>query len=330
MDINGTLLSVIIPVYNEERNISRILGKLDSQSLSHFEVIIIDDGSTDKTAELVRSYRPLTYSIKFLQQKNGGAAQARESGIRTSAREYIAVIDCDDDIASDALEKTLSPFFFNDIDISLFNLQYIGSGDNQSVVKFPYYTSEKIVNGEDAFKNCISSWGLHAIGIYRKKTILRAYDLYHSYNPKNDNFINNDEIISRFSFLSARTIFISGGDYFVVNNIDSTTRRVNKNYYKVIDNSYILYYFICNSALYHDEPCIQGKALSLLVSTHWGVAFRYLKWRRKIGVDNVYIWREYLSESLMTLHQIKNKNTASLSIKNKMQLLLIHLIIIKL
>lgn len=328
MTINSSLLSVIIPVYNEEDNVLRILERLDSQTLSGFEVIIIDDGSSDHSAEIISKYTPQNYNIQFLQQYNSGAAKARELGIRTSMKEFIAVIDCDDDISNDSLEKTFSVFLNNHIDISLFNLQYVQSIDKKSRILFPYYTTEKIISGKDAFENCILFWGLHAIGIYRREIILKAYDLYNLYAIKNENNINNDEVISRLAFLLANNIYKSDGDYFVINNEASTTRRINENYYKVIKNAYVLYYFVDKEVHNFTIHNMCDAAYSLLISTHWGVTLRYLKWKKDFSDKTVSEWRGYIMESLNTLSNIRMKKSPRISYKNKIQLILIRLILL--
>lgn len=72
MIISSDNLSVIIPVYNEEKNVINILQSLECQSLTGFNVIVIDDGSKDMTASLVKEYKPSSYSLSLIQQSNMG------------------------------------------------------------------------------------------------------------------------------------------------------------------------------------------------------------------------------------------------------------------
>lgn len=86
--------SVIIPTYNRVDCIERALCSVFNQSLAAREVIVVDDGSTDDTREVVRSRFP---SVRWIEQPHGGVARARNSGIRQSEGEWIAFLDSDDE-----------------------------------------------------------------------------------------------------------------------------------------------------------------------------------------------------------------------------------------
>lgn len=325
MSISGKTLSVIVPVYNEEKNIVKLLDVFDSQTLSDFDVIIIDDGSTDNTLDLVKSYAPTNYSLIILDQINCGAAKARQHGILTSKREYIAVIDCDDSLATDSLYVTLSRFISDDIDISLFNLFYVNTF-NDIYKKFEFFTSKNTINGSDAFNNCIDYWGVHAFGIYRREVILRAYSLYSELNLNGRNYLNNDEVISRISFLIARKISIDGGDYYFIHNSNSTTRRINENYYKIINNSFYLLDFIVSTNFKIDRKPLVTSCFSLLVSTVWGVTLRYLKWSKFFSQREKKNWHIHIKKSLRKIFDTKGKYNIKISTKAKFQLFLLRII----
>lgn len=86
-------VSVIIPAYNSGKTILRALQSVFNQSLLPFEVIVVDDGSSDNTADLVKENYP---DAKLILQKNAGAAAARNTGAKASSGEYIAFLDSDD------------------------------------------------------------------------------------------------------------------------------------------------------------------------------------------------------------------------------------------
>lgn len=82
--------------------------------------------------------------------------------------------------------------------------------------------------------------GLHGFGIYKKKILEISYTIYDKLNVENENYLNNDEIISRICYSNANKLVTNcGGNYYFVNNPDSTVRRLNDNYHKVIFNSII-------------------------------------------------------------------------------------------
>ena len=91
------MISVIIPTFNRADFLSRSILSVVQQTLSPAELIIVDDGSTDNTAQIVQDLAGDSHiPIKYLYQKNSGAAAARNIGIRTSSHEYLAFLDSDD------------------------------------------------------------------------------------------------------------------------------------------------------------------------------------------------------------------------------------------
>ena len=86
------LVSVIIPVYNGENYLSQAIDSVIDQTYSPIELIIVDDGSTDKSKEIASSYS----QVNYVYQENQGVAIARNTGIFKSQGEYIAFLDQDD------------------------------------------------------------------------------------------------------------------------------------------------------------------------------------------------------------------------------------------
>lgn len=95
-------ISIIIPVYNKEVCISKTLESVLSQKYSNFEIIIVDDGSTDKSAAVIKS---ITDSrLRYIYKENGGPSSARNFGVKNSKGEWILFLDADDMLCPDALE----------------------------------------------------------------------------------------------------------------------------------------------------------------------------------------------------------------------------------
>src|SRR5262245_43574539 len=88
--------SVIIPAYNAGRWIARTLQSAQNQTLTQIEIIVVDDGSTDDTADIVRSAMNEDPRIILIQQPNRGVASARNSGIAAARSEFVAPLDADD------------------------------------------------------------------------------------------------------------------------------------------------------------------------------------------------------------------------------------------
>ena len=98
-------VSIIIPTYNRARFITRAIDSVLSQTYWNVEIIVVDDGSTDNTKNIVNSYGK---QVRYIYQENKGAASARNTGINESKGQYIAFLDSDDFYAKDNLEKKIS------------------------------------------------------------------------------------------------------------------------------------------------------------------------------------------------------------------------------
>lgn len=95
-------VSVIIPLYNKARHIRRALDSICAQTFADFEVVVVDDGSADDGAEIVRDYADPR--IRLICQDNAGPGAARNRGIRESAAPYVAFLDADDEWLPELLE----------------------------------------------------------------------------------------------------------------------------------------------------------------------------------------------------------------------------------
>lgn len=95
--------SIVIPLYNKESFIKRTLEKVLNQSFIDFEVIVVDDGSTDESVNVVKNIKD--DRIKIFSKTNGGVSSARNYGIKKASGKYIAFLDADDWWSSDYLDK---------------------------------------------------------------------------------------------------------------------------------------------------------------------------------------------------------------------------------
>lgn len=110
------MVSIIIPTYNREKTITRSIESILNQTYQNFELLIVDDGSTDRTREIVEAINDRR--VKYLYQENQGACVARNHGIICSKGSYIAFQDSDDLWLPEKLEKQLKIFQkYKDIDI---------------------------------------------------------------------------------------------------------------------------------------------------------------------------------------------------------------------
>lgn len=116
---NFPKVSVIIPAYNVEKYIVDCLLSLVKQTLKDIEIIVINDGSTDKTGEIISEFAQLDSRINFISQANAGLSTTRNVGLKAAKGEYIAFVDSDDWVDEDFIEKLYNSIIKNDCDIAV-------------------------------------------------------------------------------------------------------------------------------------------------------------------------------------------------------------------
>lgn len=105
MSSDEKLITVIIPVYNVERFLSRCIDSVLSQSYKNLEILLIDDGSTDGSSEICDHYAERDYRIKVIHQKNQGIAAVRNVGVLKATGEYLFWLDSDDYVSEEIIYK---------------------------------------------------------------------------------------------------------------------------------------------------------------------------------------------------------------------------------
>ncbi|SEI98934.1 Glycosyl transferase family 2 [Kandleria vitulina] len=114
--------SIIIPAYNSEEYLSECLDSITSQNFKQFEIIIIDDGSTDKTAFICDDYKKKFNNIKVIHQNNQGVSIARSNGVAIAKGEYLLFCDSDDLFQNEALENIYNIIMKTKVDVICFNM----------------------------------------------------------------------------------------------------------------------------------------------------------------------------------------------------------------
>lgn len=104
------MISVIIPVYNGEKYIKDCINMILQQTYQNFEMIIVNDGSTDKSLEILQTFESVDYRIKIFSFENHGVSWSRNFGISQAQGDFITFIDCDDYIEKDYLENLIKIF----------------------------------------------------------------------------------------------------------------------------------------------------------------------------------------------------------------------------
>lgn len=146
-------ISIIVPVYNVEAYISRCIDSILAQTFVDFELILVDDGSTDRSGEICDSYAGMDSRIRVIHKENGGASDARNTGIDTAEGRYIGFVDSDDYIAKDMYEKLLKACVNHKADLSVCG-RYDVKGD-EAVAAFSF-DGYGIWSGKEAVRNLLT------------------------------------------------------------------------------------------------------------------------------------------------------------------------------
>ena len=139
-------VSVIIPVYNGEKYLEECLDSIIGQTEKDIEIICVDDGSTDRSGEILEEYSRKDKRIQVFHQKNGGASSARNTGIRHARGRYIYFMDCDDILHPGTLDYCFDRAEKESLDMLMFSARAFF--ENEEVEKaHSNYSSYYILTG---------------------------------------------------------------------------------------------------------------------------------------------------------------------------------------
>lgn len=224
------LVSIIIPCYNAEKFIEKTIRYTFNQTYSNFELICVDDGSTDNTVKIIEKLTQ-EYNLRLFTQPNSGALEARRTGVKHSNGKYVTFIDADDRIDIDAIEISMKKINKLHVDAILWEFY---SDDEQIESALITYKQERIVSGYDALEMTIGRWSLTGMGLLKKDIYQQSYDLFDEFNLTS---FNSDEFLTRIYFSLSKNVFLSKVKYFYFNNAESTTRKFDMKWIYAIDTN---------------------------------------------------------------------------------------------
>jgi glycosyltransferase involved in cell wall biosynthesis len=134
-------ISIIVPVYNSEQYLEKCLLSIIQQTFTNIEIIIVNDGSTDKSKLIIEKYAAMDNRIIVLDKPNGGLGDARNFGISHASGDYIAFVDSDDYIDSTMFEKTYNKAIATNADIV--ECDFYWSYEKRNVIDIKKYSNDK-------------------------------------------------------------------------------------------------------------------------------------------------------------------------------------------
>jgi len=138
-------VSVIVPVYNAEKYLEKCLDSLINQTMEEIEIIVVDDGSTDSSSDILAIYAAKSSKLRVYTRANGGAAEARNFGLTVACGEYVGYVDSDDFVDLDMFEIMYDKAMERGSDIVECDLRhtYAGSEDKEAMSR--YYTPRELL-----------------------------------------------------------------------------------------------------------------------------------------------------------------------------------------
>lgn len=218
MDRSRPLLSIITPVYNVEKYLERCVSSIISQTFADWELLLIDDGSTDRSGTICDDYAKKDTRIRVFHKTNSGASAARNVGLDNALGKYITFVDSDDNIAVDTYER---------------NIKHLVADPSVDIVVFPivrdnFVHDVNVTNGRS------------------KKGVKQIFDIWYQHYPMQNSFCNKiarKEIIGSGRFSKGKVtgedlafasqiwacmhhIYVSseGAYYYNTQNANSVTR----------------------------------------------------------------------------------------------------------
>lgn len=118
------LVSVIVPVYNNERSVGKTIDSICNQTYKNLEILLVNDGSTDNTLEVLKEYQEKDLRIRVLSQNNSGPGEARNHGLREMQGDLVTFVDADDIIGKEIIEKLVKAQEQENADVVRYNFYY--------------------------------------------------------------------------------------------------------------------------------------------------------------------------------------------------------------
>ena len=147
------LISVIVPIYNVQNELSRCIDSIIKQSYQKMELILVDDGSTDESLEICQRYANKDNRIKLYSKVNGGLSDARNFGLKYAVGDYVAFIDSDDYVESNYLEKLYTSVTEKKADVAVCAFNEVDTKENFiKTVNFPNELYGDEISGRELLK----------------------------------------------------------------------------------------------------------------------------------------------------------------------------------
>lgn len=240
------LISIIVPIYNVENYLNKCLSSITQQTYTNIEILLIDDGSTDRSGEICKKWTQKDSRIKYFLKENGGVSSARNRGLQEAKGEYIGFVDADDWISPNMYESLYTQIIKNECDIAICSRTRVIDGE-----EIHYQNKESFIftHGKIDMRKLACIYDMNSI--YNKlynKSLLKSI-----YFPTNMTYGEDLYIVPDILNNSRKGVYTSEGLYYYFDRKDSASYNqwdINK-LQNNIDATLKLYYFLKKKKVYN-------------------------------------------------------------------------------
>lgn len=215
------IISIIVPVYNVEKYLKRCIDSILNQTFKEFELILVNDGSTDNCGKICDMYKGKDKRVKVIHKKNAGLSSARNVGLDLAKGKYIAFVDSDDYINKNMYEILYSNLIKTDADISICNFQDVNDNSiiniNQSIDNYEYL----IFNNIQALNKLYLGNNVNIVVAWNK---LYKKDLFEDLRYDEGRIHEDEFIIHKLLYKSKKILYTNAELYYYLKRQGSITQ----------------------------------------------------------------------------------------------------------
>ena len=240
------MYSVIIPIYNSEEYLARCIDSVLAQTAGDFELILVDDGSKDRSGDICKEYQEKDSRIKYIRKENAGVSAARNTGIEYATGAYIGFIDSDDEISPDMYENLLTAATRSGADIAVCDITTVYSDGTTEDDTLPNVPNNKLIRKENLKPEQLRYMAGSACRCIYRKTLFSDENIRFPVGIK----LSEDRIFNIFAMGCA------GGIYYIKKQLylryvisGSAVNKYHEDYFQTV----------INAALKTQEALIYGR-----------------------------------------------------------------------
>lgn len=212
-----SLISIIVCVYNAEKYLQESLDSILRQEYKNFEVICVNDGSTDNSESLINEYQAKDSRVRLINKENGGVASAKNAGVNSAKGEYVFFVDADDYISEDYLDKAINKIIETGADAVMGEMYHFLDNGNTMPPEHIYDINKQITGKEALIKSI--NWEVHSSVLWKRS----IYDGV-SYDQSS---LFADELTLRILYGKCKKVAFCKGRYYYRINPDSVTKKIS-------------------------------------------------------------------------------------------------------